>query len=193
MNTQAIQAANKPSFNPISLLNVSRIHSKRDQAVQKNQIWDLSSQGCAMPDDKISGNLLFLLQRKTQNFVRVYIRTEDVADTKLNSVIETKIKDQASVLQLLRLAKFGLRELANEADAFDYDNVYEYVKDNGIEMFSSMSVRELANAVTMNNENFIELVKKEQDIPFSYYALIKYALKIMLQRHIEKNGECEMA
>lgn len=193
MNTQAIQATNKQSFNPISMLNVSRIHSKRDQAVQKNQIWDLSSQGCAMPDEKISGNLLFLLQRRTQNFVRVYIRTEDVADTKLNSVIETKIKDQASVIQLLRLAKFGLRELANEADAFGYDNVYKYVKDNGIEMFSSMNAKELANAVTINNEKFIQLVKKEQDIPFSYYALIKYALKIMLQRHIEKNGECQMA
>lgn len=193
MNTQAIQAAHKQSFNPISMLNVSRIHSKRDQAVQKNQIWDLSSQGCAMPDEKISGNLLFLLQRRTQNFVRVYLRTEDVADTKLSNVIESKIKDQASVIQLLRLAKFGLRELANEADAFGYDNVYKYVKDNGIEMFSSMSAKELANAVTINNEKFIELVKKEQDIPFSYYALIKYALKIMLQRHIEKNGECEMA
>lgn len=192
MNTQAFQAENQ-SFNPISMLNVSRIHSKRDQAVQKNQIWDLSSQGCAMPDDKISGNLLYLLQRKTQNFLRVYIRTEDVADTKLNSVIETKIKDQASVIQLLRLAKFGLRELANEADAFGYDNVYKYVKDNGIEMFSSMNAKELANAVTINNEKFIQLVKKEQDIPFSYYALIKYALKIMLQRHIENNGECEMA
>lgn len=193
MNTQAIQAAHKQSFNPISMLNVSRIHSKRDQAVQKNQIWDLSSQGCAMPDEKISGNLLFLLQRRTQNFVRVYLRTEDVADTKLSNVIESKIKDQASVIQFLRLAKFGLRELANEADAFGYDNVYKYVKDNGIEMFSSMSAKELANAVTINNEKFIELVKKEQDIPFSYYALIKYALKIMLQRHIEKNGECEMA
>ncbi len=192
MNTQAFQAENQ-SFNPISMLNVSRIHSKRDQAVQKNQIWDLSSKGCAMPDDKISGNLLYLLQRKTQNFLRVYIRTEDVADTKLNSVIETKIKDQASVIQLLRLAKFGLRELANEADAFGYDNVYKYVKDNGIEMFSSMNAKELANAVTINNEKFIQLVKKEQDIPFSYYALIKYALKIMLQRHIENNGECEMA
>lgn len=193
MNTQAIHTAAKPSFNPVALLNVSRIHSKRDQAVQNNQIWDLSSQGCAMPDDKISGNLLFLLQRKTQNFVRVYLRTEDVADTKLNNIIENKIKDQASILQLLRLAKFGLRELANEADAFDYDNVYNYVKDNGIDMFSSMNAKELATAVTMNNESFIQLVKKEQDIPFCYYALIKYALKIMLQRHIEKNGECEMA
>lgn len=193
MNTQTIHAAHKPSFNPISMLQVSRIHSKRDQAVKKNQVWDLTSQGCAMPDEKISGNLLFLLQRRTQNFVRIYLRTEDVADTKLNNVIESKIKDQASVIQLLRLAKFGLRELANEADAFGYDNVYKYVKDNGIEMFSSMSAKELSNAVTINNERFIELVKKEQDIPFCYYALIKYALKIMLQRHIENNGECEMA
>ena len=193
MNTQTIQAARKPSFNPISMLKVSRIHSKRDQAVKKNQVWDLSSQGCAMPDEKISGNLLFLLQRRTQNFVRIYLRTEDVADTKLNNVLESKIKDQASLIQLLRLAKFGLRELANEADAFGYDNVYKYVKDNGIEMFSSMSAKELSNAVTINNERFIELVKKEQYIPFCYYALIKYALKIMLQRHIENNGECEMA
>ena len=193
MNTQTIHAAHKPSFNPISMLQVSRIHSKRDQAVKNNQVWDLTSQGCAMPDEKIRGNLLFLLQRRTQNFVRIYLRTEDVADTKLNNVLESKIKDQASVIQLLRLAKFGLRELANEADAFGYDNVYKYVKDNGIEMFSSMSAKELSNAVTINNERFIELVKKEQDIPFCYYALIKYALKIMLQRHIENNGECEMA
>ena len=193
MNTQTIHADHKPSFNPISMLQVSRIHSKRDQAVKNNQVWDLTSQGCAMPDEKISGNLLFLLQRRTQNFVRIYLRTEDVADTKLNNVLESKIKDQASVIQLLRLAKFGLRELANEADAFGYDNVYKYVKDNGIEMFSSMSAKELSNAVTINNERFIELVKKEQDIPFCYYALIKYALKIMLQRHIENNGECKMA
>lgn len=193
MNLNTNNVGHKPKFNPFELLNVSRIHSKRDQAIQNQQVWDLSSEGCAMSDEKITGNLVFLLQRKVQNFVRVYIRTEDIADTKLNNVISNKIQDQATTIQLLRIAKFGLRELANEADAFDYNNVYEYVTDNGLEMFSSLSAHELANAVTMNNEKFIQLVKKEQDIPFCYYALIKYALKIMLQRHIEYKSDCAMA
>lgn len=190
MNTQITP---KPSFNPIALLNVSRIHSKREQAIKNNQVWDLSSEGCAMPDDKVHGNLLYLLpRRKTQSFMRTYIRTEDISDDKLNSVLEKKVHDPANILQLLRLAKLGLRELANEADAFDYDNVHNYVTDNGIEMFSSISATDLANTVTMNNDNFIQIVQKEQNIPFCYYALIKYALKIMLQRHIENNADCEM-
>lgn len=193
MNTQAFNTAAKPNFGPISLLNVSRIHSKREKAIKNNQIWDLSSQGCAMPQDKISGNLLFLFERKTQKFLRIYLRTDDIAVSKLNNVIESKINDPATVLQLLRLAKFGLRELANQAAASNYDNIYKFVKDNNIEMFSSMSAKELANAVTMDTENFMELVRKEQDIPFCYYALIKYTLKIMLQRHIENNGKCAMA
>lgn len=193
MNTQAISNTGHTAFNPLSLLSVSRIHAKREEAILKNRVWDLSSEGCALPDDKISSNLLFLLQRKTPKFVRIYLRTDDIADSKLNSVIESKIQDEATLIQLLRISKFGLRELANQANAANYDNVYKYVSDNRIEFFSSISPYELANAVTVNNQKFIEMVQKEKDIPFCHYALIKYALKIMLQRHIENTGECAMA
>lgn len=182
----------KPN-NALKMLDVSRMFAKRDEAIKKNKVWDLSSEGCDLSDEKLIGNVRFLLQRKTQNFVRYYLRTEDINDHKLGSIIENQIKSEAGIFHLLRIAKFGLRELANESYAFDHTNVYDYVTNNGIPDLCGTTVTELANVVAMTNEKFKQIVQKSNDVPFVYYALIKYALRVMLQRFIEVDSDCEMA
>lgn len=174
------------------MLNVSNLFSKRDEAIKGNRVWDLSSTGCAISDDKLVGNLRFLLQRRTQNFVRFYLRTEDVNDHKLSSIIENQIKSEAGVIHLLRMAKFGIRELANEAHAFQHANIYDYVTSNGIPQLCGVYLDELAGVLSMTNERFVQIIQKSNEVPFVYYALIKYALRVMLQRYVETNGKCEM-
>lgn len=176
----------------IKMLNVDRIFLKRDEAIKNNKVWDFSTDDCKMSVEKLNGNLRFLLQRKTQNFVRKFIQTEDVNDTKLGNILENQIKSEAGILHLLRIAKFGLRELANESYAFDHTNVYDYVTNNGIPDLCGVTVTELANVIPMTNDKFKQIVQKTNDVPFVYYALIKYALRVMLQQFIENNGECEM-
>lgn len=162
------------------LLDVSRIHSKRHRAIDSGEIWDFTSTGCAMTNEKILGNLRFLFQTKTRSVIKYFSETKLVNEAKLEKAITIHIEKEVGTIHLLRLAKFGLRELANSAEKNNYSNLYDYLKEAHSYFLIDHSISEISSVVPMTNIKFIELVKNDQCCPSIYYELLKYSLTTML-------------